>query len=69
MLVPPVTLLPWRRNLAVSLGEAVKGELLMVLGGERRAGLRPGREFRMYKSFLQDGGHRKFLKRGGIMPG
>jgi hypothetical protein len=50
------------------VGEAVKGQLLKVLGGES-VGLRPGREFKVYKSFLQDGGRRKFLKRGGIRLG
>lgn len=49
--------------------EAEKGQLLKVLGGERHLGLRPGREFKVYKSFLQDGGRRKFLKTGGITLG
>lgn len=69
MLVPVVTVLPWRRKVAVSVCEAEKGQLLKVLGGERHLGLRPGREFKVYKSFLQDGGRRKFLKTGGITLG
>lgn len=68
MLVLLLTLLRRRRNFGVPVGEAVKGQLLKVLGGES-VGLRPGREFKVYKSFLQDGGRRKFLKRGGIRLG
>lgn len=41
------TLLPCRRNVAVSVGEVDKGRLQKVLGGERRVGLRPGREFKV----------------------
>lgn len=47
MLILPVTLLPWRRNVAVSVGEADKGRLQGVLGGERPVGLRPRREFKV----------------------
>lgn len=58
-------LLPWRHNFGVSVGEAVKGQLLKVLGGERLVGLRQGGSLRCTNPFYGIADAESFSREAG----